>query len=158
MPVRSTKEKATNRERARQLYLKEGLSLEEISHSIGETVKTIRAWRSLGEWDLLWVHRDNTERDRLQHVRSSLFDRIEAQLKDNKLPHTEIGLLAKVDRMIARQEEKDLCDPARIVLATLEFFVTELQEHDRDLLRKLGPYIKKVGEGIKNEGLGKILR
>lgn len=158
MPVRSTKEKAKNREMARQLYLQEGFSFEDISQSTGETVKTIRAWCNLGGWDLLRVPKDHTERARLQHIRSSLFDRIEAQLKDNKLPHTEIGLLAKVDRMIARQEDRGFYDPARIVLATLDVLLTELEEKDRDLARKLGPHIKGAGERIKNEGLGKIMR
>ena len=34
-----------------------------------------------------------TELDRLKDLQSSLLDRAEAQIKEGKLPHTEIGLM-----------------------------------------------------------------
>ena len=158
MAYRSTKEKAENRTLARQMYVQGGLSLEEISQSTGETVKTLRAWRKLGQWDLLKDGVSDPEHARLRHLRNSLLDRIEAQLKDDKLPHTEIGLLAKVDRMLARYEEKTKTHPARTVLATLELLTEDLQEHDLALLRKLGPHIKRIGDRAAAGGLAEILR
>ena len=158
MPYRSTQEKTKARSMARQLYIKEGLSLEEVSQSTGETVKTLRAWRNLGEWDFLRSSADKTERERLQKLRDSLFDRIEAQLKDNKLPHTEIGLLAKVDGMIVRQEGRGRWHPAWVALGTLELLLEELQEHAPDLLKEFAPYIKRVGLRIKNGDLLDVLR
>ena len=157
MPYRSTKEKANTRTIARQLYIKEGLSLEETSQSTGETVKTIRAWRNLGQWDLLRNSADKPERERLRKLRDSLFNRIEAQLTDSKLPHTEIGLLAKVDGMIARQEDRVRWDPARVVLGTLELLIEDLREHAPALLKALGPHIKRVADRIKDGALLDVL-
>ena len=70
------------------------------------------------------------DRDRLRNLRASLFDRIEADLKENKLPHAEIDLLAKVDRMLARQEAKVRAHPALTTLIALETLLDDLQEHD----------------------------
>ncbi len=157
MAYRSTKEKDNARAIARQLYIKEGLSLEEVHQSTGETVKTLRAWRNLGQWDLLRGDPDNPERERLRKLRDSLFDRIEAQLKDGKLPHTEIGLLDKVDRMIARQEANLEWDVARVVLGTLELLIEDLQKHDPNLLKKLGSHIRRAGLRIKDGALLDVL-
>ena len=49
MAYRPTKEKAEAQKAARKLYVEDRLSLEEISQQTGETVKTLRAWRNLGE-------------------------------------------------------------------------------------------------------------
>ena len=157
MPYRSTQKKAKARSMARQLYIKEGLSLEEVSQSTGETVKTLRAWRNLGEWDFLKGSIAKPELDRLQELRGSLFDRIEAQLKDNKLPHTEIGLLAKVDRMIERQEIKRLYDPGLVVLAMLELLIDEVRANDPALLQALIPSLESLKDRLFSGGIGDIL-
>ncbi len=158
MPYRSTKEKAENRIMARLLYTEEGLSLEEVSQSTGETVKTIRAWRNIGQWDQMKLGAYAAESDRLQALRTSLYDRIEAQFKENKLPHTEIGLLAKVDRMITRQEARDALDPGRVVLTMTDWLLSELTEHDRDLLQAMIPYFEKLGVQLRKHGLGGMVK
>ena len=157
MAYRSTKEKDKSRAIARQLYIKEGLSLEDIHQQTGETLKTLRAWRNLGQWDSLRDSSYNPELERLRKMRDSLFDRIEAQFTDGKLPHTEIGLLAKIEGMIERHEAKVWRDPLRVVLAALELLMDELREHNPDLLKALGPHLKGLGDRIFSGELVDIL-
>ena len=157
MAYRSTKEKAENRTMARQLYVKEGLSLEDISQSTGETVKTIKAWCKLGQWDVLKGGAYDPDRDRLRNLRTNLFDRIEAQFTDGKLPHTEIGLLAKVDTMLARREAKAKVQPGASVVATLQLLIEDLREHDPALLEKLGKHLVRIGERAAQRGFFEML-
>ena len=63
-------------------------------------MKTLRSWCNLGDWENLRGAETKTELDRLKDLRSSLLDRAEAQMKEGKLPHTEIGLMYKLERMI----------------------------------------------------------
>ncbi len=158
MAYRSTKEKGNARVIARQLYIKKGLSLEDIHQQTGETLKTLRAWRNLGEWDILRDNAYNPELERLRRLRDNLFDRIEAQFTDGKLPHTEIGLLVKVDSMIARHNAKAEGQVPEIVLAALELLIDELHEHNPDLLKALVPYLKGHGKRIFRGELADILK
>ncbi len=119
MSYRSTKEKREAQETARSLYVQDGLSLEEISRQTGETLRTLSAWRNLGEWKVIREHNSRTELDRLNSLRDSLLDRAEAQFKDGKLPHTEIGLVTKLERIIAQRERRTLEMAPGIVLHTL---------------------------------------
>lgn len=157
MSYRSTKEKDNARANARQLYIKKGLSLEDIHQQTGETLKTLRAWRNLGQWDALRDNSYNPELERLRKVRDNLLDRIEAQFADSKLPHTEIGLLAKVDGMITRHEASVQGHVLEIVLAAFEFLLEELQKHNPDLAKAVGPPLGRIRARILKEGLVDIL-
>ena len=157
MSYRSTKEKDNARANARQLYIRKGLSLEDIHQQTGETLKTLRAWRNLGEWDILRDNAYNPELQRLRRVRDNLLDRIEVQFTDSKLPHTEIGLLVKVDSMIARREAKAEGQAPEVVLATIELLLEDLQKNDPDLARALAPHLGGVSERIFSGALGDIL-
>lgn len=121
MAYRPTNGKAEAQKAARKLYVEDELSLEEISQQTGETVKTLRAWRNLGEWETMKEENAKTELDRLKDLRSSLLDRAEAQVKGGKLPHIEIGLMYKLDRMIAQQEEKQELPETVALLALRQF-------------------------------------
>lgn len=157
MSYRSTKEKDNARANARQLYIRKGLSLEDIHQQTGETLKTLRAWRNLGEWDILRDNAYNPELQRLRKVRDSLLDRIETQFTDSKLPHTEIGLLAKVDSMITRHEARVQAYVLEIVLAAFELLLEELHEHNPDLAKAVGPSLRRTGKRIFKERLVDML-
>ena len=158
MAYRSSKEKAENRILARQLYVKEGLSLEDISETTGETVRTLKTWCKLGQWDILKHGIYAPDRDRLRNLRTRLFDRIEARFKENTLPHTEIDLLAKVDRMLARQEAKVRADPALTMLITLETLLDDLQEHDPALRSQMAKHLPRIAKRISSRGYPDLMR
>ena len=157
MAYRSTKEKAENRTMARKLYTQEGYSLEDISQTTGETVRTLKAWCKLGQWDILKNRAYDPDRDRLRHLRTNLLDRIEAQFTDGKLPHTEIGLLTRVDTMLARHEAKAELYPGASVVATLQLLIEDLQEHDPALLEKMRKYFVRAGERAAKGGFFEML-
>ena len=151
MPYRSTQEKREAQEAARGLYVKDGLSLAEISRQTGETLKTLRAWRNLGEWKVMREHNARTELDRLNSLRDSLLDRAEAQLKDGKLPHTEIGLVSKLERVIAQRERRTLELAPGIVLYTLKYLIGYLRKHDPKLLQAFFPHFQKFVGFLKEQ-------
>ncbi len=152
MAYRSSKEKAENRVLARRLYVKEGVSFEDISQTTGETVRTLKTWCKLGQWDTLKYGIFDPDRDRLRTLRASLFDRIEAHLKEHKLPQAEIDLLAKVDRMLARQEAKVRADPGLTTLIVLETLLDDLQEHDPALKSQVVEHIPRIAKRISTRG------
>jgi len=133
MPPRSTKEKVEAQKVARELYVEDRLSLKEIHQQTGESLRTLRAWYNLGDWENL---RANTELDRLERLRDSMLDRAEAQMKEGKLPHTETGLIYKLERLIV-QREKKLEKVDTIMMNTLQYLTLYLMEHDPELARAL---------------------
>ena len=151
MAYRSTKDKARVQEHARKLYVEDKLSLEEIHEQTGETVKTLRAWRNLGEWEAMQEKNEKTELDRLKDLRSSLLDRAEAQIKEGKLPHTEIGLMYKLEKMIDQREQKQGLPETTALLALRQFgprmshLHEELSNTYRDILLKFGKAISEQG-------------
>lgn len=106
MAHRSTTEQFTAQAKARDLSVKDGLSLEAMHQQTGETRKTLRAWRNLGERKTRKAENAKTELDRLKDLRIRLLDHAEAQLKAGTLPHTEMGLMSKLEQMTAEREEK----------------------------------------------------
>ena len=64
-----------------------------------------------------------------------MLDKAEAQLKEGKLPHIEIGLMYKLERMIAHREEKQELPETVALLA----------------LRQLGPKLYGNTAGIYEE-------
>lgn len=136
MAYRSTKEKAEAQKAARKLYVEDGLSLKEIHQQTGETMRTLRSWRNLGDWENLREAEDKTELDRLWNLRDSLLDKAEAQIKADKLPHTETGLIHKLERVIVQREKKVERIDA-IMLNTLQYLTLYLMEHDPELARAL---------------------
>ena len=151
MPYRSTQDKHKARTTAHQLYVQDGLSLEEISRQTGETIKTLRAWRNLGEWEAMREKDARTESDRLKSLRDSLLDRAEAQLEAGKLPHTEIGLLYKVERMIDQRRRKRLEMAPDIVLYTIKYLIDYLREHDPKLNRAFAGHIQGFADYVKGQ-------
>lgn len=158
MPYRSTQEKHEAQEAARSLYVKDGLSLAEISRQTGETLKTLRAWRNLGEWKVIREHNARTELDRLNSLRDSLLDRAEAQLKDGKLPHTEIGLVSKLERVIAQRERRTLELAPDIVLYTLKSLMDYLLEHDPKLAQAFVDHLQGFGDFVKEQDFTGLLK
>ena len=151
MPYRSTKEKRSSQETARGLYVKGGLSLAEISRQTGETLKTLSAWSKLGEWKVIREHESRTELDRLNSMRDSLLDRAEAQIKDGKLPHTEIGLVTKLERIIAQRERRSMEMAPSILLYLLKYLIAYLREHDPTLLQAFAPHFQKYVDFLREQ-------
>ena len=150
MAYRSTKEKAEAQKAARKLFVEDRLSLEEISQQTGETVKTLRAWRNLGEWETV-EENAKTELDRLKDLRSSMLDRAEAQIKEDKLPHIEIGLMYKLERMIAQQEEKQEL-PETVALLALRQFGPRIARIPGDPGNIYKDILTEFGKSIAEQG------
>ena len=66
MAYRSTKEKFAAHAKARDLYVKDGLSLKEVSQQTGATLRTLGTWRNLGDWKNLREEAAKTDLDRLE--------------------------------------------------------------------------------------------
>ena len=103
----STKERAEAKKAARKLYVKDEAVTERDSptdrgnhENTQIVVQTRRLGRPAGERS-----KDRTRPVR-EDLRSSLLDKAEAQIKAGKLPHTEIGLMYKLEKLIAQREKK----------------------------------------------------
>ena len=143
MPYRSTKEKAEAQKAARKLYVEDELSLKEIHQQTGETLRTLRAWCNLGDWDNLREELATTELGRLEDLRDNLLGKAEAQLKEGKLPHAEIGLMYRLEKLIVQRKEDELM--VRIVsLNTVTYFVQYLLKYDQKLAHALVPHFEKL--------------
>ncbi len=151
MPYRSTQDKHKARTTAHKLYVQDGLSLEEISQQTGETIKTLRAWRNLGDWKAMQEKDARTEFDRLNSLRDSLLDRAEAQLEAGKMPHTEIGLVYKLERMMDQRRRNRLKLAPEIVLYTIKYLINYLREHDPKLVRAFAAHIQGFGDYVKEQ-------
>ena len=153
MPYRSTKEKAKAQKVARGLYVGGGMSLKEISEQTGETMRTLRLWSNLGDWDSLRETIPETELDRLESLRESLLDKAEAHMKAGKLPHTEVGLMYKLEKLIAQQKKEEIM--IRIVaLNTVRHFTKYLLEQDQRLAADLIPHLEKWSNWIGGQDFG----
>ena len=151
MPYRSTQDKHKARTTAHKLYVQDGLSLEEISRQTGETIKTLRAWRNLGEWEAMREKDARTELDRLNSLRDSLLDRAEAQLEAGRMPHTEIGLLYKVERMIDQKKRRKQEIAPAMVLYTLDHLVKYLLDHDPKMARAFADHIRGFAKWVQSQ-------
>ena len=151
MAYRSTKEKAEAQKAARKLYVEDGLSLEEIHQQTGETLRTLKTWRNLGDWDNLREAETKTELDRLKDLRSSMLDKAEAQLKEGKLPHIEIGLMYKLERMIDYREEKQEL-PETVALLALRQFGPKLHGNPATIYTNI---LTEFGKSIAEQGFSR---
>ncbi len=142
MPYRPTEEKFAAREKARDLYVKDGLSLNAISQQTGESLNMLRAWRNLGDWESMREENAKSEFERLRGLRDSLIARAEAQLKEGKLPHTEIGLVTKLERTLAQSERRIQKMAPQIALYTMQHFAIYLVEHEPELAKAFGGHIE----------------
>ena len=147
MPYRSPKKRAEAKEHARKLYVEFGLSLDEIHQQTGETPRTLRSWCKRGDWEDLREAETKTELGRLKDLRSSMLDRAEDQMKADKLPHTEIGLISKLERLIGQREEIGDME-ARIATNTIMCLVEYLREHDKELGQALSDHILPFGKWL----------
>lgn len=143
MPYRPTKEKFAVREKAHTLYVEDRLPLEEISRQTGEPIRTLKLWRDLGDWESMREENAKSEFERLRSLRDSLIDRAEAQLKEGKLPHTEIGLVTKLERTLAQSERRIQKMAPAMVMYTLEHLVHYLLEHDPELAKAFADHIEQ---------------
>ena len=150
MPYRATKEKSAARAKAQELYVKDGLSLEEIRQRTRTPLKTLRAWRNLGRWEAMRKLAARTELDRLKDLQNHLLDRAEAQIKEGKLPHTEIGLMYKLESMIGRREQKQEL-PKTLVLDALKRF------GPRVVQTRLGPRLLQTDSELYHTFKGILL-
>jgi hypothetical protein len=154
MAYRSAKDKARAQEYARKLYVEDKLSLEEIHEQTGKTVKTLRAWRNLGEWDAMQEKNEKTELDRLKDLWSSLLDRAEAQVKEGKLPHIEIGLMHKLEKMIALQEEKQRL-PETVAMIALRQFGSKIARVPGEPSSIYNDILTEFGKSIAEQGFSR---
>ena len=144
MPYRRpTKERAEAQKAARKLYVEDGLSLKEIRQQTGEdhentqsVVQPRRLGRPAGD-----RNKDRTRPVR-EDLRGSLLDRAEAQIKADKLPHTEIGLIYKLERLIIQREKKE--EMVTTIGNTLQYLTLYLMEHDPELARALSQSFKGI--------------
>ncbi len=80
-----------------------------------------------------------------------MLDKAEAQLKEGKLPHIEIGLMYKLERMIAHREEKQGLPETVALLALRQFgprmsrLYGEPSDIYRDILTEFGKSIAEQG-------------
>ena len=157
MPYRSSKEKFIAHDYARKLFVEDGLSLKEISQQTGQTVKTIRAWRNLGNWTTQQEDNAKTELERLESLRDGLLDRAEAQLKEGKMPHTELGLMHKLEKLIdQREKSQDMVDT--IMVNTLQYLGNYLIEYDKELARDFYNHFPQFSEWISTQDLTRPLK
>ena len=150
MPYRSTREKAEAQKVAREMYVIGGLSLKEIHQQTGETLRTLRSWSNLGDWENLRETKPETELDRLESLRDSLLDKAEAQIKAGKLPHTEIGLMYRLEKLIAQQKKEDT-QVKIIALNTIGYFLEYLCEYEQNLGAALVPHIEKWNNWVADQ-------
>ncbi len=92
-----------------------------------------------------------TEFDRLNSLRDSLLDRAEAQLEAGKMPHTEIGLVYKLERMMDQRRRNRLKLATEIVLYTIKYLINYLREHDPKLVRAFAAHIQGFGDYVKEQ-------
>ena len=152
MPYRSTKEKFKAQKVARKLYVEDKLSLEEISQQTGETLRTLRAWHNLGDWENRREAETKTDLDRLRSLRDSLLDKAEAQIKAEKLPHTEIGLMYRLERLIAQREKREeMVDT--VAVNTIKHLGNYLIEHDPELARSLVDHLMEFSKWVLEQDL-----
>ena len=151
MAQRAPRKESPYREVARQLYVEEQLSLQEISRQTGKNIKTLRAWRNLEDWDTLKEQGAKTELDRLKDLRNSLLDRAEAQLKEGKLPHTEIGLMYKLEKMIEQREQKQHL-PETVALYAFKHFGSRLIQTDKELYYAFRKILLEFSGSISETG------
>lgn len=157
MAYRSTKDKAKAQEYARKLYVKDGLSLQEIRRKTGETIKTLRAWYRLGNWQDSREAAAADDLDRLRHLRDSLLDKAEAQIKEEKLPHTEIGLMYRLERLIAQREKSEEMT-ITVVTNTLNYLMNYILHYDKELDRSVRPHILEFSKWLLQQNLTRSLR
>ena len=150
MAYRSTKEKAEAQKFARGLYVNYGLSLKEIHQQTGETMRTLRSWSNLGDWETLRKKYAKTDLNRLEKLRDSLLDKAEAQMKAGKLPHTELGLMYRLEKIIAQQKKEEI-QVKIIAVNTVRYFIEYLLEHDQNLGAALAPHLEKWGEWVAGQ-------
>jgi len=155
MPYRSTKEKAEAQKVARKLYVEDRLSLKEVREQTGEPMRTLRSWCNLGDWETLRGAETETELDRLKDLRGSLLDRAEAQIKEGKLPHTEIGLMYKLEKMIDQREQKQNL-PETAVLQALRHFGPSLIQTRMDLRNTFEKILLDFGKSISEQGFPRL--
>lgn len=136
MARRSTREKAEAQRVARNLYVIDGFSLKEIRQQTGEPMRTLKAWCNLGDWERLRVAETETELSRLMSLRDGLLDKAEAQSKEGKLPHTEIGLVYKLERLIFQREKQEE-SVQKVMSNTLQYLFLYLIENEPDLAQVL---------------------
>ena len=102
----------------------------EIKEQTGETLRTLRTWCNLGDWENLREELATTELDRLENLRDNLLGKAEAQLKEGKLPHAEIGLMYRLEKLIV-QRKKDEIMVRIVALNTVMYFVQYLIKYDQ---------------------------
>ncbi len=152
MAYRPTNGKAEAQKAARKLYVEDGLSLKEISQQTGKDLRTLRSWCNLGDWEGLREKGAKTELDRLKELRSSMLDRAEAQIKEDKLPHIEIGLMYKLDRMIVQREQKKQGLSERVALTALRQFGPRMSHFDGELPDTYREILLQFGKSIAEQG------
>ena len=157
MAYRSTKDKAKAQEYARRLYVKDGLSLEEIRRKTGEPIKTLRAWQRLGNWQDSQEAKGADDLDRLRHLRDGLLDKAEAQIKAEKLPHTEIGLMYRLERLIAQREKSEEMT-ITVTTNTLNYLMGYILHHDQKLGQSVRPHILEFSKWLRQQNLTRSLR
>ena len=150
MAYRSTKEKFAAHAKARDLYVKDGLSLKEVSQQTGATLRTLGTWRNLGDWKNLREEAAKTDLDRLESLRDSLLDKAEAQIKEGKLPHTEIGLMYRLEKLIV-QRKKEEAMVKIIALNTITYFIEYLLKHDPKLAQAFAPHLEEFNKWIGDQ-------
>ena len=92
-----------------------------------------------------------TELDRLNSLRDSLLDRAEAQLEAGRMPHTEIGLLYKVERMIDQKKRRKQEIAPAMVLYTLDHLVKYLLDHDPKMARAFADHIRGFAKWVQSQ-------
>ena len=93
-----------------------------------------------------------TELDRLKDLRSSMLDRAEAQIKEDKLPHIEIGLMYKLERMIVQREQKKQELPERVALTALRQFGPRMSHFGGELSDTYREIMLQFGKSIVEQG------
>ena len=149
---RPTKERAEAQKAARKLYVVDRLSLKDIRQQTGEDMRTLKAWCNLGDWDGLREKEAKTELDRLKDLRSNMLDRAEAQIKEDKLPHIEIGLMYKLERMIVQREQKKQGLSERVALTALRQFGPRMSHFGGELPDTYREILLQFGKSISEQG------
>lgn len=127
------------RERAEDLYVHSGLTLEQVARDTGITGRTLERWSAEGEWPRRQKERQERKRNlktRLEELTESMVNQALAT-KHSQDAHAAIGLakLTLLDERKAGDAPVADIDRPRIFLEDMEFIAETLKEIDPEGLK-----------------------
>lgn len=138
--------------RARQLFVEEGLTYEEVAEETGVSTSQLKNWGREGEWQKA---REEFERDYLELTTNVHKLKLETVKKALTSKHSQ-DIIAATNLLrampIGRKSRHEI-DRAAIFLDFMASFVSYLRQRDGDALRYLQPHVSGFADYIKSQGI-----